>query len=148
MNILYRLLKNLKPNGDCLEYQGSIDNKGYGTISYKGNKKAVHRLLYELVVREIPEGAYILHSCDNRKCCNINHLREGSHKDNMRDMVERNRQARGSRNAGAKLKEEQVLEIRRLHAEGSSQKALAAKFKISPIQISRIVRFEKWKHLS
>jgi len=33
----------------------------------------------------------ILHSCDNRKCCNPNHLRAGTGKDNYRDALERNR---------------------------------------------------------
>jgi len=39
----------------------------------------------------IPPGLYALHSCDNQMCFNADHLRPGTHAENMRDMVQRQR---------------------------------------------------------
>ena len=65
----------------------------------------------------IPSGMHVLHSCDNRRCCNPHHLRLGTHKENMSDMSLRKRNIRGSRIHGnahrnAKLNPRLVLEIR------------------------------------
>ncbi|WP_428985700.1 HNH endonuclease [Sinomonas terricola] len=39
----------------------------------------------------IPDGAHILHSCDNPPCVNPGHLRPGTRFDNMQDKVLRGR---------------------------------------------------------
>jgi len=52
----------------------------------------IPRLSYEFHNNEkIPEGMYILHSCDNKKCLNPAHLRVGDQQENMDDAKERNR---------------------------------------------------------
>ena len=54
--------------------------------------------------------------------------------------------ARGEKNGRAKLTEDDVREIRRLHAEGgSSQRFLAAKFGVSQPAIRKILKGETWK---
>ena len=47
----------------------------------------------------------------------------------------------------AKLTPSQVLEIRRLYAEGWTQGALCRQFSVGVNQIGRIVRGESWKNL-
>lgn len=65
-------------NGDCLEWQGanSGDGRGggYGCVSYMGFKWKAHRLMYSLVNHPVPPNKQIHHKCDNRKCCNPEHL--------------------------------------------------------------------------
>lgn len=79
---------------DCWEWTGGINPNGYGRIgSHKyGEQYSTHRLAYKLTHGEITDGLFVLHSCDNRKCCNPAHLFLGTHKDNVADMINKGRQ--------------------------------------------------------
>lgn len=54
---------------------------------------------------------------------------------------------RGEANKASKLTEDDVREIRRLHGEGMTGVALAAKFGVSNVNISLIVRRKAWTHV-
>jgi len=76
----------------CIEWQGTIDKYGYGKVSHRDlapNKvyRLAHRVSYELYKGEIPEGLLVRHMCNNRKCCNPDHLEVGTAKDNYDDAV-------------------------------------------------------------
>lgn len=51
-----------------------------------------HRAVLALVLGEVPAGMFACHRCDNKGCCNPNHLFIGSNLDNVRD---RDRKDRG-----------------------------------------------------
>jgi YesN/AraC family two-component response regulator len=56
---------------------------------------------------------------------------------------------KGQGNFSSKLKERQVIEIRRLHSEqGMRLKDIAAKFCISPSTVSNIVNRQRWAHVA
>lgn len=59
----------VQSTGDCWLYTGSV-TKGYGT--YGG--KLVHRLVYEELIGEIPEGLDLDHLCLVTLCANPWHL--------------------------------------------------------------------------
>jgi hypothetical protein len=71
----------------CIEWQGARQPKGYGVVG----KRGAHRVMYELVYGPIPEGAHILHSCDNPPCVNPLHLRAGSNAQNQAEKAARGR---------------------------------------------------------
>ncbi len=66
----------------------------------------------------------------------------------MDDCKMRHRQANGERHGMAKLNQEQVIEIKKLYAEGVATKAdLARKFAVSHKMIRNIVNGKNWTHL-
>ena len=87
----------------------------------------------------------VRHKCDNKKCINPEHLELGTLKDNIQDKVKRNRCAKGEKVPTSKLTKEQVKEIRVLREKGMKLTNLSEKFKVSPAQISNIIREISWK---
>ncbi len=132
---------------ECWNWQGAIQSKGYGSVGISKKKSALaHRIAYEITNGEIPNGLMVLHKCDNRRCINPNHLYLGTHQDNMKDMVERDRQARGERNARSRLTNEDVENIRRIYGMGNhTQQQVADQFGVSISSIRKILSEEYWK---
>jgi hypothetical protein len=87
------LSKSTYCSNGCIEWTGWVQRNGYGTIwiSEQDNKHSVHSLVWELENGNIPPGTYICHTCDNRKCINIDHLYAGTPQSNMTDMSIRGR---------------------------------------------------------
>jgi hypothetical protein len=84
---------------DCWEWNAALNNKGYGIFLWKGKPKLSHRVAWMLHTGAsdlLPPEDKLLHSCDNTKCVNPDHLRIGTQKDNARDMMERGRWGRGT----------------------------------------------------
>lgn len=88
-----KLIKNSKLDSmtGCIEWQAGIASNGYGKVRYNDITTSPHRLVWKLTHGDIPTSLYVLHSCDNRKCLNIDHLFVGSHSDNMQDMRKKGR---------------------------------------------------------
>lgn len=110
------------------------------------NGKRLHRVVYKETYGEIPDGLVVRHKCDNPNCINPEHLELGTHADNVRDRVERNRSAKGSNNGRAKLTEDDVRYIR--SGEITNKSELARMFKVDHKTIRQILKFEIWKEIS
>lgn len=134
----------IDPETGCHNWTGAKDKDGYGLIKYNGKMIRVHRLVYERHNGEIPEEQCVLHECDNPPCCNPEHLRLGTQKDNSEDMVGKGRQSKGEKNGRVKLTKEQVIEIR---AITKPLMQLAEEYGISFGQIGKIKRRERWRHV-
>lgn len=128
----------------CWEWQASLGNHGYGQLTFRQQKFTAHRVSWELHFGSIPDGLCVLHRCDNRKCCNPNHLFLGTRKENLQDMTDKGRRVRGSSHGRAKLTEEQVLFIR---ASPESARTLAQDFKVSTGTVYLIRNRKKWAHV-
>lgn len=74
-------------DGDCLVWTGSQSSKGYGALNDKGRSHLVHRWAYERANGPIPKGMHIDHTCHNRLCVNVEHLRLATRFDNARNLI-------------------------------------------------------------
>lgn len=120
--------------------------KAYGSLRIGRTVIKAHRLAYALAYGPIPRGAHVLHSCDVGICVNPQHLRLGTHKDNMRDKKERGRVVSkyGEQSHLAKLTFAQVQEIRAMVSAGALQRVVAEKFGTTQTNVSLIVRRKSW----
>lgn len=131
----------------CWEWQGAIAKSGYGACYFQGRFSNAHRLAWTLTHGPIPNGMWVLHKCDNRKCVRPSHLYLGTVRENARDAVERGRHPRGETNGLSKLTEEQVREIRNLRTTGMPYRKIGSLFSITHAQAERIVSRENWSHV-
>jgi HNH endonuclease len=152
-----------KSDGDdaCWNWTASLRVSGYGQFSINSKPFGAHRMSYQYAVGKIPDGLFVCHTCDNRRCCNPKHLFVGTHADNMQDMVRKGRSGlntkklsyRGGANSGEantqhKLTVEQVRYVRQKYAEGGVlQREIAAELGVHPATILRILNGTRWAWL-
>ena len=126
----------------CRVWTAGRAAKGYGGIRFRRRMEKAHRAAYEIFVGPIPDGAHVLHTCDNRLCIKPSHLFLGTNQDNILDKCLKDR-------SGKKLTVQKVAEMRREFFAGrTTQAALAKKFSVHQSNISRALRAKRWAHVS
>ena len=132
----------------CWIWTGATNNSGYGTLTYQGRAATAHRtaaFLSGLVdSTDAPKNrkgtGFVLHACDNRRCCNPAHMRIGTYAENQLEAYDRRRRVayRGAAHANAKQTNKSVVLIRDMYAHGVSQEAIAKLLGVSQNSISKI----------
>ena len=140
-----------KEKNGCLRcVSHCTDKDGYVRIRYNKKHDRLFRVLYKQKYGNILKGNVIRHLCNNAWCCNIEHLKEGTKKENAQDMIncgrsrlgKNNIHIRGTKNGSNKLQEKQVKEI---YISKKNNKELCEKFNISKTLIWRIRNKIDWK---
>lgn len=127
----------------CRVWDGAC-RKGYGVLRIDGQTRRAHVEAYRAFVGPIPSGMDVCHRCDYPPCIKPDHLFLGDRADNMRDCVEKDRQARGERHARAKLTDEQARAIREDRRSGV---VIAKEYAVSQATVSEIRNRRHWTHL-
>lgn len=74
------------PPNQCWVWEGSKQGRSphfYGCLRYKGRRRQVHRLAYELIKGPVPDGLELDHLCRNKLCFNPAHLEPVTHAENV-----------------------------------------------------------------
>ncbi len=158
------IISRLDMSGDCWLWTGPLNNEGRGRLYWRGSNKMHHRVVWEILVGPIPEGAFVCHHCDNPTCANPEHMYLGDQFTNMRDMISRGRHwaqknpeearkigkkliagyrhlQRGPGSPNAKLTIEQVAAIRTME---KPVKLFASEFGVSETTVLRAKRGETY----
>lgn len=152
-DVIYNFWDQVSVGGDdeCWEWKGQMV-KGYGRIwTHLGKYLLSHRFSYQIHhnILLTPD-ILILHKCDNPPCVNPNHLFEGDSILNRADCVFKERQARGANQHRAKLTDDDVLLIRKLHKSNPKKwtaVTLACRFGVTRGCIWPILRKITWRHV-
>jgi hypothetical protein len=121
-----------------------------------------HRASWIIHNGKIPNGLFVCHKCDNKKCVNPDHLFLGTQKDNMKDKISKGREARGKSHGSftrpektlkgesvhlSKLKNNDILNIRKLRDDGEKLLDIANIYGVTMSNISCICKNKTWKHI-
>lgn len=129
--------------GPCWVWVAFLSPLGYGQIL--GNKRKLllaHRAAWIIYIGDIPNSIFVLHHCDNPACVNPKHLFLGTQRDNIRDMVSKDRERFGERATNLKLRFEQVLKIL---SDTRRQRAIAADYGICQQTVCKIKQGRSWR---
>lgn len=140
----------VKGHGECWEWNGCRNNRGYGKAWVCHTGVLASRVAYFMKHGQLPTTMFVLHHCDNPPCCNPAHLFTGTQKDNTDDMWAKGRgvRQRGESSGMAKLTNAQVLEIRSIYDSGvMGSKRIAKRFGITSVNVMSIVKRETWTHI-
>lgn len=81
----------------CWLWQMHRNRLGYGSLVFERKNWMAHRLAWVVMNGRIPEGLFVCHVCDEPSCINPAHLFLGTHTENQRDMVAKNRHSKGKK---------------------------------------------------
>jgi hypothetical protein len=131
-------------NTGCWNWQGTLTTKGYGTFHVNYKEIKAHRFAYEYFVGPLDDKLMICHECENKKCCNPDHLRQDTNKSNMIDMVYAGNQKHQI------LSVEEVISIKKelKNYYRGQVKDLAHFYKVNPATITAIKTGRSWAHIS
>jgi len=168
--------QHYKGLGPCWVWTASKFKLGYGQFGVSGKNLKTHRISFFLHHGFWPQN-HCCHRCDNRECCNPEHLFDGTPLDNQTDASNKGRMASGDRNGSrtrpeklkrgaehpsktnpecvlrgtnhgmARLTEENVREVFVLRARNLTHKQIAARFNVKPPLIWKILTRRLWRHI-
>jgi hypothetical protein len=145
-----RFFKKVRVTPGCWLWTAALVD-GYGAFKIKSSdlkwKTAkAHRVSYAFYFGN-PGDLFVMHRCDNPGCVNPDHLELGTNADNMRDMAEKGRSTKGSRQHKAKLHEQDIPQIRARAQSGDRLTDIALDYGVSKSSISKANIGVHWSHV-
>lgn len=136
-----RFMEKVEKTSSCWLWKGCCHERGYGYFytgpEYSSRKMDyAHRVSLFLHKDERHDDLCVLHSCDNPKCVNPEHLSWGTQKDNMKDMSNKGRATATNQ----KLTQEDIELAMLMREEGVLVKDIASYFNIDRGHASRASR--------
>lgn len=130
---------------ECISHASPPHRGGYPVLERNGRFYRMSRYVFEVVNGYIDEDKFVMHTCDNPKCINPDHLKLGTPKENTQDMVRKGRKPIGEDVPAAKLTEQEVVEI---FNDPRGCTTIAREYGISKKSVLNIRHGKTWKHLN
>lgn len=130
-----------------------LDHHGYPRVSLVGMDgralgRPVHSLVALAFIGSRPPGAQVNHKDGNKLNAHPENLEYVSSAENHHHATVNGLKPRGERVNTAKLTAADVLQIRRLFAEGASCRAIAERYRLHHKHVNNIVARRDWKHIA
>lgn len=122
----------------CWPFTGALSSNGRPYFRCGGKMTLAYRLVYELTTGEQLGKLVVRHKCDNPICCNPAHLESGTHKENMKDMRDRERHG---------LPHHAVNAIRKLAGEDRTHQEIAELYGLGRSTVTEIVSGKKYREV-
>ena len=110
------------PVTGCWPWRWGCNGSGYAVVTHLGKTQRVNRITLGILDR--PDLVQI-HECDNPPCVNPEHIRPGSRRENVRDMMRKRRGLIGESHNQARYTDAEVAAAIARVAAGESQKSVA-----------------------
>ena len=129
---------DVKSPDDCWPWIGSVTENGYGRTWINDKGYYAHRVIFNLANPNMIElsapknkkaQGFLMHTCDNRICCNPNHLRVANLRENNLDAHVKGRVKHkfGGEHHRSVFTNEQIEKIVFLRQNGATAKIIAEK---------------------
>jgi hypothetical protein len=123
------------------EKEATRRKKGYG--KFGGNRAC--RVAYLIFKGRMPKKRFVLHTCDNKLCVNPRHLWLGTIRQNSKDMMKKNRQAKWFQYKHTKLEPRYIEYIREMGRQGFPHSEIARQFGVHKSNIQKIIAGKAWQ---
>ena len=135
-------------NNGCWLWTGSLSHNGYGEFQLNGKPRRATHISLELFKGQTkPEGMVVSHSCNVPACVNPEHIAYDTQANNLKYMVECNRQVKGTKQHSAKLDDDKIRDIRLKLANGKTPTELAKEYGVWQRTMQKINERITWKHV-
>ena len=121
---------------DCWPWTGLVEKSGYGRTWINDAGYYAHRVIFDLVnpgqielrapANKKAKG-FLMHSCDNRVCCNPAHLKVADLAENNRDCDEKGRRVMpsGANHHRSVFTDQEIEQVMQMMREGKSARMIA-----------------------
>ena len=135
--------------GRCWTWKACTSESGYPLMGMRCKLLKAHRVSFVLHKGPItPEKPYVLHHCDNKICCNPDHLFDGTILDNIRDMIGKGGQKipRGIERPNSKLNDDIARTIRKLRLAGGTYIGIGQLLGFNKSLVRSVCDNRSWRH--
>ncbi len=146
-NLFWPKVDKQGPN-QCWPWNAYRDRDGYGFFNIFDSSRKAHRVSYVIHYGELDPSLMVCHTCDNPSCVNPRHLWAGTSRQNIDDMVAKERALRGVRNPKAKLTAAEVRRIVQLSKTGLFGTTIARMMGCLQVTVSSILTGRQWSSVT
>lgn len=130
---------------ECWLWMGPLFKDGYGMFSRWPRVVRAHRFAFERSFG--PPSGEVMHECDEPRCVNPRHLRDGTRAENEADKLAKGRQARGERHGCARYSADQVERVKALLSERIPRQQIAEATGVRLATVHTIASGRQWREV-